>query len=97
MANEISVMIPTPLREYTDGQSEVAAQGETIGDVLENLNEQFDGLEDRIYDDDGELQDFINVYYNDEDIRHADGLETAVEEGAELSLIPAVAGGRLMP
>lgn len=94
MAQEITVLIPTPLREYTDGASEVTAEGETVNDILQNLNDRFDGLEDRIYDDDGEMQDFINVYYNDEDIRHLDGLETSIEDGAELSLIPAVAGGR---
>jgi molybdopterin converting factor small subunit len=94
MAQEITVLIPTPLREYTDGASEVTAEGETVNDILKNLNDRFDGLEDRIYDDDGEMQDFINVYYNDEDIRHLEGLETSIEDGAELSLIPAVAGGR---
>jgi molybdopterin synthase sulfur carrier subunit len=94
MAQEITVLIPTPLREYTDGASEVTAEGETVNDILQNLNDRFEGLEDRIYDDDGEMQDFINVYYNDEDIRHLEGLETSIEDGAELSLIPAVAGGR---
>lgn len=93
MANEITVLIPTPLREYTDGASDVTAEGETVQDVLDDLNERFDGLEDRIYDEDGNMQDFINIYYNDEDIRHLDGLETPIQEGDELSLIPAVAGG----
>jgi len=93
LSNEITILIPTPLREYTDGQSDVTAEGETVDDVLEDLNERFDGLEDRIYEDDGGLQDFINIYYNDEDIRHLDGLDTSIEEGDELSLIPAVAGG----
>lgn len=93
MANDVTVMIPTPLREHTDGESEVEAQGETVGEILDDLDERFPGLKERICTEDGELREFLNIYMNDEDIRFQEELQTPVEEGDSLSIIPAIAGG----
>lgn len=89
----ITIVIPTPLRKYTDGAEEVAADGATLGEVLAALGEQYQGIGDRLYDDKGEIRRFINVFINDEDVRFMDGKATAVKEGDVVSLIPAVAGG----
>lgn len=93
MASDVTVMIPTPLREHTDGESEVEARGETVGEILNDLDEQFPGLKERICTEDGELREFLNIYMNDEDIRFQEELQTPVEEGDSLSIIPAIAGG----
>jgi len=93
MARDVTVMIPTPLREYTDGQSEVSAGGETVGEILDELNDRFPGLKERICNDEGELREFLNIYMNDEDIRFLEELDTPVEDGDSLSIIPAIAGG----
>lgn len=94
MASDVTLIIPTPLREYTDGEGEVEATGTTVRDVLEDLEDQHPGIMERICDDDGDLREFLNIYMNDEDIRFKDDLDTEVEDGDELSVIPAIAGGR---
>lgn len=88
-----NVIIPAPLREFTDGESEVSAEGETVSDIIEDLNDQFPGIRERLTTDDGELREFLNIYVDDEDIRFKDDLETTIEEGSDLSIIPAIAGG----
>lgn len=93
MANEVTVLIPTPLREFTDGESEVTATGETIQDLIEDLEASHPGIKERICTEDGELREFLNIYLDDEDIRFMDELETEVQEDAEISIIPAIAGG----
>ena len=89
----ITVKIPTQLRAVTGGESEaVVDDAGTVGEVLDGLYERFDGLRDRIAED-GDLRRFVNVYVQGEDIRFLDGLETAVEDGDEVTILPAVAGG----
>lgn len=89
----VKVRVPTQLRNLTEGTGEVEATGTTVGDVLDDLESRHPGIKARLLDDSGSLRRFVNVYLNDEDVRFLDGLETAVPEGAQLSIIPAVAGG----
>jgi molybdopterin synthase sulfur carrier subunit len=89
----ISVRIPTPLRKHTDGQEVVEVDGTTAGEVLQNLAETHPGLRDKLFDDEGGLRRFVNVFANDEDIRFLDKLDTPVEDGDEMSVVPAIAGG----
>jgi len=87
------VKIPTQLRNATDGETETVVEGETVQEVLDGLFERFGELRTRIADDDGSLRRFVNVYLSGEDIRFLDGLQTPVADGAELTILPAVAGG----
>jgi sulfur-carrier protein len=89
----VNVKIPTQLRAATDGQAVATVDGTTVAEVLDALYERFDELKARISDDDG-LRRFVNVYVGGEDIRFLDGLDTAVDDGAEVTILPAVAGGR---
>ena len=89
----ITVKIPTQLRSVTDGEGEAEAEGSTVGEVLDSLFEQFAELRDRICED-GDLRRFVNVYLGGEDIRFLSGLETEVSDGDEVTILPAVAGGR---
>ncbi len=89
----ITVRIPTPLRKLTQEQETVEAEGDTIQGLLDNLDRNYPGLKDRLCDEQGELRRFVNIYLNDEDIRFAQGRETAVKDGDEISIIPAIAGG----
>jgi MoaD family protein len=89
----VTVKIPTQLRAVAGGEAEVPAEGATVGEVLESLYGRHGELRDRIAGDDGQLRRFVNVYLAGEDIRFLDGLETPVPEGAELTILPAVAGG----
>ncbi len=91
MANKI--LIPTPLRPFTDKQESVEVAGGTVGELLRQLTARHEGLRKHLYTDDGKLRSFVNVYVNDEDIRFLDGLETQVEDGDEVTILPAVAGG----
>ncbi len=95
MANPmaVTVKIPTQLRAVTSGESETTVdEATTVGEVLDGLYERYDGLRDRIAED-GDLRRFVNVYVDGEDIRFLDGLDTAVEDGDEVTILPAVAGG----
>jgi molybdopterin synthase sulfur carrier subunit len=87
------VKIPAQLRPATGGQAEAVIDGTTVQEVLEHLFERYDELRERIYDDGGSLRRFVNVYLAGEDIRFLDGLATPVVDGAELTILPAVAGG----
>lgn len=89
----VRVRIPTILRTYTAGESEVGAEGETLGQVLDDLDASYPGIKGRILDDQGSLRRFVNVYVGNDDVRFLDALETKVEAGAQVSVIPAVAGG----
>ena len=89
----IKVRIPTPLQKLTQNQGEVEVVGGNIKEVLANLEKQFPGMKDRLYDEKGGLRRFINFYVNDEDIRFLQGETTALKEGDELSIVPAIAGG----
>ncbi len=89
----ITVRIPTQLRAVTGGESEASIEdATTVGDVLDGLYDRYDGLRDRIAEN-GDLRRFVNVYVQGEDIRFLDGLETSVEDGDEVTILPAVAGG----
>ena len=92
MAN-VSVKIPTSLRGLTGGADRVEGQGNTVAEVIANLDGQYPGLKNKLCDDDNQLRRFINLYANQDDIRFLDNLDTGLEEGDELSIIPAIAGG----
>jgi molybdopterin synthase sulfur carrier subunit len=89
----VSVRIPTTLRTLTGGRSAVALEGDNVRDVLTNLDGAHPGFAARLLDDDGNLRRFVNVFVADDDIRFLEGLDTPVPEGAEVAIIPAVAGG----
>ena len=89
----VSVRIPTTLRTLAAGASEVALDGTTVREVFTNLDGAHPGFADRLLDDDGNLRRFVNVFVADDDIRFLEGLDTPVPDGAEVSIIPAVAGG----
>ena len=89
----VTVKIPTQLRAVTGGAAETSGEGSTVAEVLESVYAEHGELRDRIAGDDGELRRFVNVYIGGEDIRFLDGLATPVEDGAELTILPAVAGG----
>jgi molybdopterin converting factor small subunit len=88
-----SVRIPTILRAYTGGAAEVPAEPGTLREVIAGLDKAYPGLAGRILDDAGKLRRFVNVYVGDEDVRLAQGLDTQVPTGGQVSVIPAVAGG----
>jgi sulfur-carrier protein len=88
----VRVKIPTQLREATDGEATAAVDGATVGEVLDSLYERFGELRSRIAEDGG-LRRFVNVYVAGEDIRFLDGLDTPVNDGDEVTILPAVAGG----
>jgi sulfur-carrier protein len=89
----VQVLIPTPLRKFTDGSAKVAADGGTVAAVLDSIGDQFPGLKDRICEDDGEIRRFVNIFVNGENVRDLDGAATAVKSGDEIGIIPAMAGG----
>ena len=89
----VSVRIPTILRTYTGGASEVSATGGTLAAVLDDLEANHSGIKARVLDDSGEIRRFVNVYVGNDDVRFLDGLATEVKDGTQLSIIPAVAGG----
>jgi molybdopterin synthase sulfur carrier subunit len=89
----INVRIPTILRTYTKGEAEVTASGSTVREVVADLDASFSGIAARILDEGGKLRRFVNVYVGEEDVRFADGLDTQTPDGAQISIIPAVAGG----
>ena len=88
----IEVRIPTILRSYTDGAKKVEATGSTLAEVLTDLDARHPGIRERLVDDKG-LRRFVNVYLNDEDVRFLGGLDSAVKDGDDVTVLPAVAGG----
>ena len=89
----VTVRIPTPLRAFTAGVSEVMVDPGSVADVVAALEAAHSGISARVLDDEGKLRRFVNVYVGDEDVRFLDGLQTPVPDGATVSIIPAVAGG----
>jgi MoaD family protein len=89
----VEVRIPTVLRSQAGGASTVTLDGETIGDVLGKLVAEYPGMTSQVFQEDGSLHKFVNIYVNDDDVRYLDGLNTPVPAGAEVSILPAVAGG----
>lgn len=87
------VRIPTPLRRYTAGAEEVPADGATIAAIVDDLEARFPGIKERLCDDEGRVRRFVNLYVNGDDIRFLDSLATAVKDGDEVAIVPAIAGG----
>ncbi len=90
----VLVRVPTPLRSLTKGAAEVQGAGDTVDDVIQDLERQFPGMRDRLVDETGELRRFINIYVNEEDIRFLEGAKTTLKTGDSVSILPAIAGGR---
>lgn len=88
----IDVRIPTILRTYTNGEKAVAGEGATLADLIDNLEANHPGIKERLMDG-SDLRRFVNVYVNDEDVRFTGGLETKLDDGDEVVVLPAVAGG----
>ena len=90
----VTVRIPTPLRKLTNESDSVTTpDGGTLAQLIDSLEEQHPGLKERICDETGALRRFVNVYVNGEDVRFMSGIETTIDAGAEVSIVPAVAGG----
>jgi sulfur-carrier protein len=90
----VLVRIPTPLRAMTKGNAEVQAKADTVEGLVADLERQFPGLKERLMDEAGELRRFINIYVNEEDIRFLQSKKTALKDGDQVSIVPAIAGGR---
>jgi molybdopterin converting factor small subunit len=89
----VTVRIPTILRTYTEGASEVPADGTTLSEVLDDLEANHTGIRARVLDDAGEIRRFVNVYVGNDDVRFLEGLSSPTPDGTQISIIPAVAGG----
>ncbi len=89
----INVRIPTPLRSLTQDQELVSANGATVAEIIDDLQAKFPGIKARLCSENGELHRFLNLYLNNEDIRFKQGTQTALTDGDEISIIPAIAGG----
>lgn len=89
----IKVMIPTPLRPYTENKDTLEVEGQTIKELLDNMVSKYPQLKRHLFSEDGRLRSFINIYVNDEDIRYLDAEDTKVGEDDIVSIIPAIAGG----
>jgi len=89
----VIVRIPTTLRPISGGQAEVKVEGTTLAEVLAGLEAAHPGFQARLFDDEGKLRKFVNVFVADDDVRYLQGLDTPVPEGETVSIIPAVAGG----
>jgi MoaD family protein len=93
MAMAVRVRIPSSLRKITDGAAEVQASGTTVAEVVGSLADAYPALKTRLLDESGQVKRFVNIYVGGEDIRFLAGMQTAVADGADVSIVPAVAGG----
>ncbi len=91
-----TIFIPTPLRPYTGDQESLELEGSTVGEVLRNLAEQYGDLKKHLFDEEGKLRNFVNIYVNDEDIRYLDREETAIQDKDTISIVPSIAGGAIV-
>ncbi|MEC9140585.1 MAG: ubiquitin-like small modifier protein 1 [Chloroflexota bacterium] len=89
----VTVRIPAPLRKVTNDKDRVEVDAENLADMVQAMEEQYPGIKERLLDEAGELRHFVNIYVNGEDVQFLDGLETAISESDEVSIVPAVAGG----
>jgi molybdopterin synthase sulfur carrier subunit len=89
----VEVRLPTVLRTHAGGASTVQLSGATLGDVLDKLVAEYPGMAGQVVQEDGTLHKFVNIYVNDDDVRYLQGLDTPIPDGAEISILPAVAGG----
>jgi molybdopterin synthase sulfur carrier subunit len=94
MPMAVLVRIPTPLRSLTKGQAEVQVAADNVADLIDDLEKQFPGIKERLVDEGGEVRRFINFYINEEDVRFLQGSKTALKAGDQVSIVPAIAGGR---
>jgi molybdopterin synthase sulfur carrier subunit len=90
----VLVRIPTPMRALTKGAAEVKVTADTVDDVIADLERQFPGFRDRLVEENGEIRRFVNIYVNQEDIRFLQGGQTALKQSDEVTIVPAIAGGR---
>jgi len=90
----VRVRVPTPLRKFTQGMDEVSAEGTNVRTLVEDLEKKFPGIKDRICDESGKIRRFVNVYVNGDDIRFLQNLETSLKDGDNISIVPAIAGGK---
>ena len=90
----ILVRIPTPLRRMTNGEAKVELESSNVAEMVEKLDSSYPGFKDRLVDENGDLRYFVNIYLNGEDVRFLQGLDTSTNSGDEVSIVPAVAGGR---
>lgn len=88
-----TIRIPTPLRPYTNGQSDLTLAGDTIGQVLDNLVQAYPDLRTHIFNENGELRPFVNLFIGEDNINDLQGISTPVKEGDRILLIPSIAGG----
>ena len=89
----IQILIPTPLRVYTNNQDTVEAEGSTVGELLSNMTNEYTELQKHLFNEDGKLRSFVNIYLNDDDIRYLDKEKTPVKSEDTISIVPSVAGG----
>ncbi len=89
----IKVLIPTPLQKYTEGKATVECSANNVQELIDALETEFSGIKNRLCDEEGKPRRFLNFYVNEEDIRFLDNTETALKDGDEVSIVPAVAGG----
>ncbi len=90
----VKIMIPTPLRSYTDKRDALFVDGRTVGELMQRLTTEHAQLRKHLYSDNGTLRNFVNVYVNNEDIRYLKNEETPVKDNDVVSIIPSIAGGR---
>jgi molybdopterin synthase sulfur carrier subunit len=87
------VRIPTPLRKLTNDEELIEVNGGTIGEMIAELQGRYPGFQERLLDENGQIRRFVNIYVNEEDVRFLENQETALKDGDEVSIIPAIAGG----
>ncbi len=90
----VQIRVPTPLRRFTGGADVVTAEGSSLREVLDDLERKHPGLRERLLDENGELRRFVNIYINGDDVRFLDNLSSKVKDGDDISIVPAIAGGR---
>jgi sulfur-carrier protein len=90
----VRVRVPTPLRRFTAGNGEVIAAGASLKDIINDLESRHPGMRDRLLDEKGEIRRFVNIYVNGDDVRFLDQLNSSVKDGDDISIVPAIAGGR---
>jgi molybdopterin synthase sulfur carrier subunit len=91
--SEVTVLIPTPLRRFTDGEARVTVNGGDVGKALDALDARFPGIGERLRDDSGQIRRFVNVFVNGQNVRDGEGTQTRLSPGDEVGIIPAMAGG----
>jgi len=92
----VKVMIPTPLRQYTEKRDAVELEATTVAEALRGLAEKYEGLRKHLYNEEGRLRSFVNIYLNDEDIRYLEKDKTPLNDNDVISIVPSIAGGRTL-